>query len=1191
MAISVPVTVAVGGRWQEIEDANHRLSRDLALAEEDAVSQKLALAKAEAALQMAASRNNGLREALEAKAAEAEAFRESLLLSAQALAEASAAASIANEEVSQLTSSWSSSSFECQRLRQSLEESVAEASRTMTQLAAKQQDLSLESSQKAEMAAKNLHLESELAMLQSRYSNQGTHVQLLLREKGGGVMGGAIVASDGSHPTSGQLHTATADPADDAPSAQTGRGCPLEHIPAGTHMGSVRTHGQSHDGGTDMLQWKNLKWWEAEKAKPKHIKEQHARRYNSQVDTERQLVKVATSDWMQVAQSPVVWNSLQGAFIKQYDPPWATGKQGGTSPRQNTPRATNTRTGAGPLPAATETVPAGAEAVQTLNAEHADAVTPPAAHETTHTAEFTEEEDSTDNTQRRRGTTEDSGGQAATQQPDPPNTNRSERTLHARTQAPPQQTTSPDRGRPTAATRHGTATQIPTLHIATQSSTTPGGSSSTAPYQQGQPQAAAAQDHKGDPEVPQLEEAGGQGEGSPRKPYHEGGGDQRMRGKRYKAAVQMAYKQRGWQKADNEQWRDLGPAVGLYEEDDEEEDPEPNAVLDGNINTLLVSAGRGPPPLTAPPEIPIAEGVHLHLRACPFGVWAGVTMARGAHNHPMYEQRARAYTRARQQLLDGGETPSAYVGRNTAFALLPWGQITDGAPDKWLMIVTALGRQVDDEAAHMQPGDMYLLEWNPRTQRWHRGRLPRKVGIQYYYDWSRQRGTNPIRHPPPTGQTHPIGQWEQMAIDLIPRPGLATWEGEGDTAPAARHRTQPAATQLDSSQVDVGSMSHGGGNGAASSGATSSGEHPSELPELPQEVARVRRWLRELAAVTLQLGLPMAMGDAVEQALLAKLGGTEEPRHVKRRRGTNPVSEARRAIGHLWQHGDDEPNQHQLYADLVTIRDYLNQGENQYRTASAGQGGQQILSAAGGLAQASQAVYAAMGATTAGDYDWFVPGWGQVVSALLEEAERGLREMHMAGYTHSASVLALSEGAEEAPTRPTDLKARLEAVLGDIREGIGFLTGGHNEVRGLLAIFTGWQHAAGAVATTVDTQETEEGGSQANGLFQGGYEVTDAGLQPKWRPRLGMEQWPGSIPSSGDDEEEDQPDPYLEEPTDDDLIQAMEEFEREQGEAMAAVAQAQASPTDDPTARSTERGSESGEHRRRRMHAAFHGGP
>ncbi|CAE7319888.1 unnamed protein product [Symbiodinium sp. CCMP2456] len=81
-------------------------------------------------------------------------------------------------------------------------------------------------------------------------------------------------------------------------------------------------------GGTAMLQWKNLQWWEAEKAKPRRIKEQHARRYNSQVDTERQLVKIATNNWMQVAQSPVVWHNLQEAFIKQYDPPWATGKQG-----------------------------------------------------------------------------------------------------------------------------------------------------------------------------------------------------------------------------------------------------------------------------------------------------------------------------------------------------------------------------------------------------------------------------------------------------------------------------------------------------------------------------------------------------------------------------------------------------------------------------------------------------------------------------------------------------------------------------------------------------------------------------------------------------------------------------------------------------------------------------------------------
>ena len=184
MATPVPVvTVAVGGRWQEIEDANHRLSRDLAAAEEDVATQKAALAMAEASLISASSSNRSLHQTLEVKTEEAEALRESLVQSAQALAETSAAASLANEEKAQLTSSCSDLLLECQRLRQSLEDSLAEASQARSQLAARQQDLSLESSQKAEMAAKNLHLESELAMLQSRYTNQGTHVQLLLREK------------------------------------------------------------------------------------------------------------------------------------------------------------------------------------------------------------------------------------------------------------------------------------------------------------------------------------------------------------------------------------------------------------------------------------------------------------------------------------------------------------------------------------------------------------------------------------------------------------------------------------------------------------------------------------------------------------------------------------------------------------------------------------------------------------------------------------------------------------------------------------------------------------------------------------------------------------------------------------------------------------------------------------------------
>ena len=70
--------------------------------------------------------------------------------------------------------------------------------------------------------------------------------------------------------------------------------------------------------------------------------------------------------------------------------------------------------------------------------------------------------------------------------------------------------------------------------------------------------------------VPELEEIPS-GRGGARRPYHEGGGDKRQRGKRYKAAVQMAYKQRNWVKQDEDNWRDLGPALGLHESDDEEQ--------------------------------------------------------------------------------------------------------------------------------------------------------------------------------------------------------------------------------------------------------------------------------------------------------------------------------------------------------------------------------------------------------------------------------------------------------------------------------------------------------------------------------------------------------------------------------------------------------------------------------------------
>ena len=110
-----------------------------------------------------------------------------------------------------------------------------------------------------------------------------------------------------------------------------------------------------------------------------------------------------------------------------------------------------------------------------------------------------------------------------------------------------------------------------------------------------------------------------------------------------------------------------------------------------------------------------------------------------------------------------------HMGVNVAFALLPWGAITNNKPEKWL--ATAVVR--DSQAAHMQPGDAFLLEWQPDTKRWMLGRLQTRVARQYYYDWAFQQNAPPPQRGPPFGATYPPGQWERMAIELIPRPAAA----------------------------------------------------------------------------------------------------------------------------------------------------------------------------------------------------------------------------------------------------------------------------------------------------------------------------------------------------------------------------------------------------------------------------------
>ena len=206
-------------------------------------------------------------------------------------------------------------------------------------------------------------------------------------------------------------------------------------------------------------------------------------------------------------------------------------------------------------------------------------------------------------------------------------------------------------------------------------------------------------------------------------------------------------------------------------------------------------------------------------------------------------------------------------------------------------------------------------------------------------------------------------------------------------------------------------------------------------------------------------------------------------------------------------------------------------------------GSHQVLQGSHGLEQAITAVQTAMAATTEGDLDWVSESWSQVVDTLVQEAEELLDEEGLLDYVHPADVVALEEGGQEAPPPlqggPQD---QVDTLLRNVKAVMNFVPVGGAQVRQLLAAILVWkqQHGEGSIA--VDTQTTEAG-------EEGQPQVPDEAPTGGWIPPLDADQWPGSIPSSDVQRDSPEGDPFG--PTDEDLMQALEEYERRvQEEAM-----------------------------------------
>ena len=197
----------------------------------------------------------------------------------------------------------------------------------------------------------------------------------------------------------------------------------------------------------------------------------------------------------------------------------------------------------------------------------------------------------------------------------------------------------------------------------------------------------------------------------------------------------------------------------------------------------------------------------------------------------------------------------------------------------------------------------------------------------------------------------------------------------------------------------------------------------------------------------------------------------------------------------------------------------------------------------------------------------------------------------------AAAPCAVEEGAVETQRRGT-VTERAKAVLTDLGGIVPFLTADGGSVSAMLGQVT----AALNDPIAVDTQTTDGGGGSDGQLFgqpppeehdgahggeqpvggedqvaarSGGHPQTEgsqAATVP-WKPPLHAEQWSGSVPGESDDGGASQPmSPATWGPTDEDLLQAMEELERQQLAAFHAEIAAEQGDTIMDSRRASDRG-------------------
>ena len=148
------VTIAVGGRWREIEDENSDLRSKLAASEALVSMQRSELEDAFEKLRCTASDMDILQRENASKTEEVNALKNSLRASTAEIEEMTASAEVSASMIRDMNSEQDASSENIESLRLQLEERLHELGQFKSQLASKEQALQFESTLKQKAEAK-----------------------------------------------------------------------------------------------------------------------------------------------------------------------------------------------------------------------------------------------------------------------------------------------------------------------------------------------------------------------------------------------------------------------------------------------------------------------------------------------------------------------------------------------------------------------------------------------------------------------------------------------------------------------------------------------------------------------------------------------------------------------------------------------------------------------------------------------------------------------------------------------------------------------------------------------------------------------------------------------------------------------------------------------------------------------------